>query len=150
MRLRYHTGIATFVQFIVMSLLSLINAIGSVVTTCVSKNENCLSTAFTTPIVFILLTAWFASLWLLGYQTQKRRSWRLALLLIALELGTIMVAVFEARQQNSMLGSLIHIINICFALWVIVLAIVVSRSKGGRIVASGRRRRQRHAVNSND
>jgi uncharacterized membrane protein YozB (DUF420 family) len=135
MRLRYRTGIATFIQFIVMSLLSIVNGIESVVSTCDGKSGSCLSNAFATTVFFVVISLWFASIWLLGYFAQDQRSRRLAYLLIIVEFGVIMIAGFNFQNHTNAISAATSLIDIALASWVIVLAFKLSRSKGGRIMS---------------
>lgn len=136
MRLRYRTGIATFIQFIVMSLLSFVNGIESVVSTCGGDNSgNCLSNAFATTIFCIIISLWFASIWILGYFAQDQRSQRLAYMLIAVEFGVIAIAGFNFQNHTTTISAGTSLIDIALASWVIILAFKLSRSKGGRITS---------------
>jgi predicted neutral ceramidase superfamily lipid hydrolase len=145
MRFRYETGVITLVQFIVMSLLNIANGLNSIVTTCHNTGSDCISNLIVSLVFFILITAWFAFIWILGYAAQERRSKRLAQLLIAAE-GTIaLFAYFNARHHTDWLSLATSIIDLVLAMWVIILAFRLMRAKGGRVVArqSGRRRRRR-------
>lgn len=135
MRLRYRTGIATFIQFIIMSLLTIVNGIESVVTTCDVKSGSCLTNALATTVFFIIVSLWFASIWILGYFAQDQRSQRLAYLLIAVELGVIMVATFNVQNHTTIVSTATSVIDIGLAIWVIILAFKLSRAKGGRIMS---------------
>lgn len=135
MRLRYRTGIATFIQFIVMSLLSIVNGIESVVTTCGTKSGSCLTNAFATTVFFLVISLWFASIWILGYFAQDQRSQRLAYLLIAVEFAVIMIAGFNIQNHTTTISTATSLIDVGLAIWVIVLAFKLSRAKGGRIMS---------------
>lgn len=134
MRLRYRTGIATFIQFIVMSLLTIVNGIESVVTTCDLKSGSCLSNALASTVFFVIVSLWFASIWILGYFAQDQRSKRLAYLLIAVELGVIAIAAFNVQNHTTVLSTATSLIDIGLAIWVIILAFKLSRARGGRIM----------------
>lgn len=143
MRLNYHTGIATLVQFVVMSLLFIINGIQAVTNGCTKQGGNCIDAVFVSVVFFILAALWFGSIWILGFFAQDRRSQKLAYLLIAVELAVIAVASFNARNETDTLRQATSLIDIALASWVILLAYKLSRSKGGRIMAGGRKRRGR-------
>ncbi len=144
MRLNYHTGIATLVQFVVMTLLFLISGIESVASGCTRQGGDCIDSVFVSVVFFILAALWFGAIWVLGFAAQDKRSHRLAYILIAVELLVIMVATFNARNHTNTLSLLTSLIDIALAVWVIVLAYKLSRSKGGRIMAGGRKRRSRN------
>lgn len=144
MNIKYETGVITFAQFIVMSLLGIPNALNSIITTCRHTGHDCVSNLIVSLIYFILLTAWFACLWLLGYAAQDRRSKRLAQLLIAAEGLVLLVSLFDVKHHNDALGFVTSLIDLVFAGWIILLAFRLMRSGGGRIVAKQRpRQRQR-------
>jgi hypothetical protein len=143
MKFRYETGVVTFAQFIVMSLLGIPNALNSIITTCRHAGHDCVSNVIVSLIYFILLTAWFACLWLLGYAAQDRRSKRLAQLLICAEGLVLLVSLFDVKHHNDFLGLITSLIDLIFAAWVILLAFRLMRSGGGRIVAKQRPRQRR-------
>lgn len=145
MRFRYETGAITLIQFIVMSLLNIANGLNSIVTTCHNTGRDCISNLIVSLIFFIIITAWFAFIWILGYTAQERRSKRLAQVLIVAEIGIAMVAYFNARHHTDWLSLATSVIDLILAVWVIFLAFRLMRAKGGRVVArqTGRRRRRR-------
>ena len=142
MKLTYETGIATLVQFIVISLLNIGTQITSVVTTCATKNGNCLTNALSSTGYFMLIVIWFAIVWMLGYQAQKRRSRRLSFILIGTELLIIVIALTNLRHYTDILGLITSLADIILASWVIMLAVRLMRAGGRRIVASERARRR--------
>ena len=136
MRIRYQTGIATLVQFTAMSALGIISGINSSVSACSKQAGNC-STSILLSVVFFLLTAlFFAAVWVLGSTAQNQRSILLARALILTELGIILIALFNIQHRSNLLNSFTSILDIALAIWVIVLAYRLSKSKGGRIVHS--------------
>ena len=143
MKLRYETGIATLIQFIVLSFLSIANNLNSIVTTCHRQSSDCISNMIPSIIFFILTATWFAAIWMLGYLAQERRSKRLAQLLICAEALIALVAFFNVKHHSDVLSLLTSIIDLCLAIWIIVLAFRLMRAKGGRIVTSQRARRRR-------
>ncbi len=145
MKFRYETGIITFVQFVVLSLLGIANGLNSVVTTCHASGNDCISNMIVSLIYFILTTAWFAFIWILGYTAQDRRSRRLAQLLIAAESLIALIAFFNARHHTDLLGLVTSIIDLALAVWVITLAVRLMRAGGGRVVTPQRRRRRSRA-----
>lgn len=143
MRLYYRTAIATFIQFVSLSLLGIANGLDSIVTTCSARGSDCVSNVIVSLLFFILTVFWFASIWVLGYSAQERRSRRLAYALIAVEAAVIIVASFNAKHHTNLLSLLTSIVDISLAVWVIVLAFRLSRSRGGRIMARDKAQRRR-------
>src|SRR5689334_24419757 len=100
MRFRYETGVITLVQFILLSLLGIANGLNSIVSTCRATGHDCISNMIVSLIFFIITTAWFAFIWILGYAAQERRSRRLAQMLIAAEVAIALIALFNARHHT--------------------------------------------------
>lgn len=142
MRIRYETGFATLIQFIVMSLFNVATMIGSMIAACSGERPNCGESLFLSPLYFLLVVTWFGILAALGFVTQERRSKRLALVLISAELLVLFVASINARGTEDRLSLVTSLVDIALALWVILLAVRLVRSKGGRIVARQVRRRR--------
>jgi hypothetical protein len=148
MRFKYETGIITLVQFILLSLLGIANGLNSIVTTCHNTGRDCISNTIVSLIFFIITTAWFAFIWILGYTAQERRSRRLAQVLIAAEAMIALIAYFNARHHTDWLSLSTSLIDLILAVWVITLAIRLMRAGGGRVVTkqrgvAGRSRRRR-------
>lgn len=143
MKLTYETGIATFAQFIVVSLLNILTGTSSIVTTCHSKGQNCLTNSLSSVGYFMLIVIWFGMIWILGYFAQKRRSSRLSFLLIGAEVLITVIALFNANHNHKdLLGLITSLIDAGFGLWVALLAVRLLRARGGRIVASERSRKR--------
>lgn len=135
MRLRYETGIATLVQFIVGAVLSFVNGGASIIGSCVrSTTADCVSNALVSLILIIMTALAFGALWGLGYLAQERRSARLALLLIGCEGFAALVFIFDAKQSPAIVDRLTNVLSFFVALWVMVVAWRLGRAKGGRIV----------------
>lgn len=143
MALRYETGIATLTQFIVMTLLNFANAISSSVTGCTNGGNDCVSNVILSLLFFLLITAWFGFLGMLGYAAQERRNPRLAQILLAAEGAVAMVSLFNARHFPDLLGLLTSLIDFGLAAWVAWLAFRLMRARGGRIVTASSRARKR-------
>jgi hypothetical protein len=143
-KLRYETGTGTLIQFIVLSLLGIPNGLTSIITTCHSNGNECATNSLGSVVFFILTVMWFGAMWAVGYLAQERRSRKLALLLICAELGTALVAFhFNVPHDTNLLTKATSLIDILLSLWVIALAIRLSRSKGGRIVSPNLHNRTR-------
>ena len=142
MKLTYETGIATFTQFVALSLLNIVTQTSSIITTCHTKGESCLTNSLSSIAYFLLIVVWFAIVWQLGYFAQKRRSRRLCLLLIAVEFMVLVVSISNARHHNDVLGLVTSLVDTLLAIWVITLSVRLLRARGGRIVASERSRRR--------
>ena len=144
MRITYETGIATFVQFVVLSLLNIATVTNSIITTCHSHGDSCLTNSLSSVVYYLLIVVWFGVVWQVGYRAQLRRSRRLCQLLILVEGFVALIAIFNARHHNDTLGLIVSALDASFAIWVIYLATRLLRARGGRIVASERSRRRRH------
>jgi hypothetical protein len=143
MKFKYETGVITLVQFILLSLLGIANGLNSIVTTCHASGNDCISNMIVSLIYFILTTAWFAFIWILGYTVQDRRSRRLAQVLIAAEALIGLIALFNARHHTDVLGLATSVIDLVLAVWVITLAFRLMRAGGGRVVTKQRGRQRR-------
>ena len=147
MHLTHETGKATMIQFMVMALLNIANAIYSIITTCTHSGGQCVPNMLTSIIFYILIVVWFGIIMTLGYQTQVKRSKHLARLLIAAELAVFVIAGFNIHlgitYHNGALSLFTSLFDLIFSVWVIGLAIRLIRSHGARIVS-------RHKISRND
>lgn len=141
MRIPQDTGIATFIQFIVLSLLNIANGANSIIVTCHKSSSDCTNNIVSSLVFFILVVMWFGFVWVLGYLTQERRSRKLAIVLIGAELMIAMVAYFNARHHNNLLELSTSVIDLILAAWVIYLAARLWKAGDRRIVQRQRRRR---------
>src|SRR5579871_2110764 len=98
MRIRYETSIATMVQFIVGSVLTFLSNAVSIVSGCVG-GADCVSNAFVTLLLVILVVGAYGLLLGIGYVAQEKRSSKLALLLIVVQAFTALIFIFDARQS---------------------------------------------------
>lgn len=150
MKLRYETGIATLIQFIVLSILNIINGLNSVITTCRAGTNDCISNMLVSIIFYMLVVGWFAFIWLLGFTAQDKRNRRMAQILIAAEALVALVAFFNAKHHPDFFSLITSLVDLALALWVIFLAWRLMKSGGGRVVttrSSGRSRpRQRKST----
>lgn len=140
MLLKYETGIATFIQFVVLSLLNIINVVGSTVSQCGTGHSDCVWGAFANMVFIILIVLWFGFLWVLGFAAQDRRSKRLAQALILAECMVAIVALFNFKHGHETFARLTSLFNLIMAVYVILLAFRIARAKGGRVVVRGRAR----------
>lgn len=143
MKLTYETSIATFIQFMVLSLLNILTGINSIVTECRAQDGSCVTGIFTSFVFYMLIALWFGVIWALGYLAQERRSRRLAQLLICAEGLIALIAYFNIKHHGGTLSLITSAIDLILAIWVIVLAFRLMRAKGGRIVSKQRSRRRR-------
>lgn len=143
MKLKYETGIATFIQFVAVSLLALANQINAIIVGCIQHKSGCVEDVIPSVGYFLVTVVVFAGIWTLGYFAQERRSRWLALGLVGIELLVIKVAKHNAENHTDLLSLASSMINLVLAAYIIFLAIRLIRSKGGRVVArqSARRRR---------
>ena len=143
MRLRYETGVATLVQFIVATGLGFLGGGASIITGCFGHSAGeCVSNSLVSLILIILTVVWLGFLLTLGYVAQERRSWRFAGTLIGAEGLSALIYLFDAKHTNSWLSRITNLVGFVLAAWVIWLALQLVRSRGGRIVRAGRPRRR--------
>lgn len=140
MKLRYETGTAALLQFIAMVLLNFIGAIVGSITSCkdATSTYDCVGSIGVEFVYVILIAFWFGFVWLLAYTAQERRDHRLAMMLIAAESMILVVSLFNAEHYPNILGLITSLVDAAFAVWVIWLAIRLTKAKGGRITARQR------------
>ena len=141
MVLKYETGIATLIQFILITLLSFCDDSLQIVTAC-RAHDQCVSNAISSIVLMILTAFWFAIVWAFGFMAQTERKRVIVKLLMAAEGLTALVALFNLRHPADKLGLVISCLDISFAVWVLLLAWRILRAKGGRIVVNNRPRRR--------
>ena len=142
MKLTYETGTATLIQLIVLGLLNISTGISSTITSC-HKDTDCLSSVLINFVFYVVLVGWFGFLAMLGFVAQARRSKRLAQILIAAEGLVALVALFDVKHHNEVLGLITSAVDLILSLWIISLAFRLMRSDGGRVVTKQRSRRRR-------
>jgi hypothetical protein len=139
MHLRYETGVATMVQFVMGILLSFVTGGISIFVGCHGQGAgDCVSNTFVSLILIILIAVGYGVLLGVGYLAQERRSPRLALTLMALEALAVLIFAFDAKHAPDPVTLLANIISLALAAWVIFLAWRLVRAKGGRIVHARR------------
>lgn len=141
-KLKYETSIVTFIQFISMSFLYFLINMGSIISSCHGHSYDCLSNSIGSVSLSIVAIFAFGFLWLLGYLVQNRRSRRLAILLIIIELGILIVELLDAHNFPNILSLFTSLLDASLAFWVIVLAVRLYRANGGRIVTRSRNRKE--------
>jgi hypothetical protein len=134
MKLKYETGIATLVQFIVLELLGIPIVLVELISACSSHSSQCSTNVFLSPVLFLLKAALYAGIAVIGYMAQSQRSRRLAQLLIICEFCLIPFSLFNLRHDTDLLTKIASGLGPLFAIWIILLAFRLARSKGGRIV----------------
>jgi hypothetical protein len=143
-KLKYETGIATLIQFIVLSLLGIPIVFVEIISSCHGHNNECSTNVFLSPLLFLLKTALYGCIALIGYLAQERRSKHLAWLLVAAEGCVTPFALFNIIHDTNYLTRATSLLDLIFIAWVALLAFRLARSKGGRIVKQSRsRKRQR-------
>jgi len=134
MKVRYETSIATLVQFILGTVLTFLNSVVSIVNGCVGGGADCVSNAFVSLLLVILVVTAYGVLLGLGYVAQDRRSSRLALLLIGCEAFAALIFLFDAKQAPGLVDKLTNALSFAVAIWVVFVAFNLYRAKGARIV----------------
>lgn len=145
MKIKYETNISTLVQFITLSLLNIANGLNSIITVCIKSSDDCVTNMMLSVIFFIIATLFFASVWVLGYTVQDRRSTRLAQLLIIVEVAIFLFALLNARHHTDLLSLFTSITDMLLALWVIASCLYLIKNGGKRAPARrpAQRRRRR-------
>ena len=145
---KYDISIVAFVQFILMSLLSLANALNSILSTCFSSSGQCVENMIPSIILFIMTAAWFAFVWVLAYTVQDRRGRKLTTALLGAEAAIAMIALFSIHHHTDWLGLSTSALDLIFALWVILLAARIWLAGDSRVVnhhrVRSRARNRRH------
>jgi hypothetical protein len=145
-KLRYETGTATLVQFLIIMLLGFIGGIVGVVQQCHGSDiASCVQGSVVTLAYVLILAGWFGFIAMLGYAAQDQRSHRLAKVLMATELLVLLIALFNAKHYPNILGLITSLTDAALAAWVILLAFRLNQAKGGRITATAARPRRRPA-----
>lgn len=147
----YQTGIATMIQFLALSFLTLASQLVSVVTTC-KDGGNCIGNLLTSTILYLLVAIVFGSIWLIGLTAQSRRSKWLATILVCIEGMIALVAIFSLKlslhQHKNIFGLIASLAIAGLALWIITLALRLRKFEGQRISSGGQRRRRRRPTSS--
>jgi hypothetical protein len=142
MALKYETGIATIAQLIIMTALNFVNGAFTSVQSCTNGGNDCVSNVILNLLFFMLITGWFAFLWILGYTAQDRRSRRMAQILLVAEVLVVLVSLVDARHYPNILGLITSLADAALAAWVALLAFRLMRAKGGRVRSLSRPRRR--------
>lgn len=142
MKLTYQTSVATLIQFVALVFLNIGTGAVSIVSKCYDHSGDCVSNLLVSLIFFILISIWFALIWVLGYTVQERRNKNLARLLIIAESSIAVIAIFNATHATDILNFCTSAIDFCLSIWVITLAYRLMTSGGGRIVTKQRARRR--------
>jgi len=141
MRYRFQTGLGTLIQLIVVSLLSLINTIINIVSTCHSSSSDCVSNTVPTLILFIITVFWFVGIAAMGFLVQKKRSRRLNLFLLGAEGITFLVSgYFDFPRASGLIAKTTSLIDAIISVWVIFMAVNIFLYKKRRIVKGSKPR----------
>ncbi len=133
-KLKYETGIATTVQLIFVTVFNIINGTASSIDQCTNNSGNCVSNIVLSLLYFMVLSVGFVILWLIGMETQDKRSKRLAQLLILGEFVVAGISIFDLTHRDpSITGRMSSFVDGVFSIWVIILAVRLLRANGGRI-----------------
>ena len=152
MKLKYETGVATFIQFIIASLFVLATQFGSATVGCFKNSHDCVSNIIVSILFFIVVSFTFGFIWFVGYFAQERRSRRMAQLLIAIQGMFGLLALFSIKlnlHSHNIFGLLGSLGLLAMSVWIISLAFRLMGSGGGRVVVKqrGRARRRRPTTN---
>lgn len=140
LKLKYETGIATSIQFVVVTILNLIDGATSSVTQCSSGSGNCFGDIALALVYFVLISICFGVLWLVGFAAQDRRSKRIALFLIGGEGLVLLISLYNlTHHTTSLVNRVTSFADLVLSVWIAFLALRIIRAKGGRV-------RTRHRV----
>lgn len=143
MRLTYETGTAALIQFIVLGLLNIADALDSIITTCNHAGGDCVGNLLSSVIFYFLIVIWFGIILLIGFGAQQKRNKRLAQLLICAELAVVVVAAYNIKldlsYHNGFLSLITSLVDVLLSVWVISLALRLLKASGGRVVRRQRR-----------
>jgi hypothetical protein len=142
MRLTYQTSVAAFIQFVIVSLFTLVSQTVSTVSSCHTDGNNCVGDLLVSIIFYIVVAVVFGAIWIVGYGAQARRSRRLAQLLICIEAFLGLLALFSIKlnaHSRSASGLIASFGMLLLAAWVGSLAFRLMRAGPGRVVNRQRR-----------
>jgi magnesium-transporting ATPase (P-type) len=142
MRLTYQTSVATFIQFVIVSLFTLVSQAVSTVSSCHQNGSNCVSNLLVSIIFYIVVAVAFGGIWLVGYGAQARRSRRLAQLLICIEAFFALLALLSIKlnaSSRSAAGLFASFGMLILSAWVLTLAFRLMRAGNRRVVNRQRR-----------
>lgn len=139
MKLRYNTGQATIVQFIVVMLFGFITNAISLIQAAGREESGSFATNLLLSVVILIFQAvWLGFVCVVGFAAQDKRNRSVALLLIALEAASFTVALFNLSHPGNpvaFIASLTHMIIAAYVAW---LAFEIYRARGKRIVSRAR------------
>jgi hypothetical protein len=149
MKLTYETAKATLIQFIVIGVLNIADALQSIITTCLHNGNACVGNLLSSVIYYVLIIIWFGIILALGASAQSLRSKKLARLLICAELAVFVVAGYNIRlnipPKNGYLSLITSLVDVALSVWVMRLAYNLTKAQGGRLV-KGRQRKPRKPI----
>ena len=132
--LKYETGIATTIQFILLTILNFANGISGSVNQCSNGGRACVSNIIISLVYFLVITSLFAGLWIVGFMAQDKRSKRICQLLIAGESFLALIGLFDlVHHTPSIFSIIISLFELLTAVWVSWLAFRLMLAKGGRV-----------------
>lgn len=147
MRLTYQTGVATLIQFILVSFFTLGSQTVSTISDCSKDGSNCIIKVITAIVFYIVVAVFFGIIWILGYTAQTRRSKRWTQLLICSEGFVFLLAAFSLKlnlHSRSTSGAVASFFMLVMTTWILSLAFRLLRSGGARVT----RQRTRPRISS--
>ena len=138
MHIRYHTGMATVIQFMIGTLLTFITGANAVASCYALGNTDCVSNTFVSLLLVLLVIGGYGVLAGVGFLAQAQRSRRLALVLIGLEACAGIIFLFDAKQSPDLVDRLANLVAFAVVIWVSYIAFTLFRSGGARIVRARR------------
>lgn len=145
MSIKYQTGVSTLTQFIAMVALNLISTLIITVHGCFKSPGECVGDTTLNLLFLLVLAAWFAFLWVLGYAAQDRRSKNLAIVLIIAEAVVAGAALLDLRHAPNPYSFITSLLDAALAIWTIALAYRLIKAGQARVVAVRPRTRKRRS-----
>src|SRR5579862_1686611 len=145
MTLTHQTSVATFIQFVIVSLFTIVTQLVTTVNGCRKESvSNCLGDLTVAIIFYIFVAVVFGAVWLIGYMAQDKRSKRWTQLLLCVEGFFALLALFSIKlntSSRSFLGSIASFVMLLLSVWIISLALRLLKAGNQRVT---RRRRPHH------
>lgn len=143
MKITKDLGKATFIQFGVISLLSIASILNSIITTCHTEKGDCVSNTMVSLVLYILIVAWFGLVAVFGFAAQEKRKRWIIGTVIVMELAIAFFAYINAKGHTNPLGLVISVVDIILAIWIIYLALRLIRGGNKRVVRKQRTRQRK-------
>ena len=136
MAIKYQTGVSTLIQFITIVALNLISTLIITIHGCFKSPGECVGDTTLNLLFLLVLAAWFAFIWVLGYAAQDRRSKNLARALILAEVTVAGAALLDLRHAPNPYSFITSLVDAGLAVWTIALAWRLIKAGQNRVVSA--------------